>query len=210
MQEGQCATVTCFCKETSILFHNPSPRLGVFCVCPDCVGQLDWCSEKAGRATTKSNVEQPVLRLFYFDSDVTVIKGAENLVSVKLRENGETERLTSSCCWSTLACHHWAYKNCTMVIAEGCHLEGNQSIEPYCCIQTKWWRGKQEDLEHHTNNVKMVRSDHWWWPLQVYGIFLGIFRADIVNKRGTTVEALLKQAQKVIVGLPPAVLQNTN
>ena len=88
--------IICKCGEVLIKMSNGKPRRVLECCCVNCSQHLEWASIMGGPSV-------PILQtLSYWDNDIVIIRGEENLRVIVLRENGHSKRATAKCCFSTL------------------------------------------------------------------------------------------------------------
>ena len=82
------------------------------CVCIDCYQHLTWANLKGGP-------EFPtIIPLSYWDNDVQIDRGEDDLMVVMLRESGRSRRLVAKCCYSMLIIDHPSNKQFSFLLFE--------------------------------------------------------------------------------------------
>ena len=119
--------ISCFCGEVVFKMISGRPRRVIEYCCVDCFQHLGWASMNGGpQAPTIST-------LSYWENDLVVEKGENLLQVVLLREKGESLRLVSTCCHSTLMRDNPGYNSVMfMLFEEACRIKwDDMQISPY-------------------------------------------------------------------------------
>lgn len=128
-------SVLCSCGQTGLTFHGePSFRLD--CGCHDCRQAREYESTRGGPAT-----DSALSRLLYLPNDVSTTSADDlsRLCLTQLRDDAKSTRLVTTCCRSTLAVDHPAYRNMlVMVPADSCSVQGGIPA-PLARIYMKDW-----------------------------------------------------------------------
>ena len=67
----------------------------------------------------------------YWDNDIQLDRGEENLMVVILRESGRSRRLVAKCCHSTLLIDHPNYKGIQFLLFENaCKIPWDNNLDP--------------------------------------------------------------------------------
>ena len=104
--------VTCFCGEVAFTVFNGRVRMARECACNDCYQHMKWCRTVGGPDVP------PIPHGGYWDNDIQLDRGEENLMVVMLRESGRSRRLVAKCCYSTLIIDHPGYKQLSFLLFE--------------------------------------------------------------------------------------------
>ena len=106
---------------------NGRPRKVIECCCVNCFTHLE-CASMNGRHQIPT-----IPTLSYWENDLVVEKGENLLQVVLLREKGESLRLVSTCCHSTLMVDNPAYNGVMfMLFEEACRIKwDDMQISPY-------------------------------------------------------------------------------
>jgi len=117
--------VTCFCGKVAFTVFNGRVRMARECACNDCYQHMKWC-----RAVGGPDVP-PIPHGGYWDNDIQLDRGEENLMVVMLRESGRSRRLVAKCCYSTLIIDHPGYKQlCFLLFENACKIPWDNETAP--------------------------------------------------------------------------------
>ena len=117
--------VTCFCGKTAFTIFNGRVRQVRECACIDCYQHLTWAHNLGGPEFP------PILPISYWDNDVRMDRGEDNLMVVMLRESGRSRRLVAKCCHSTLMVDHINYKQLKFLLFENaCKIPWDNETDP--------------------------------------------------------------------------------
>ena len=117
--------VTCFCGKAAFTVFNGRVRKARECACNDCYQHMKWCHSVGGPDVP------PILHGGYWDNDIQMERGEENLMVVMLRESGSTKKLVSKCCYSTLIIDHPGYKQLRFLMFENaCKIPWDNETDP--------------------------------------------------------------------------------
>ena len=100
------AIVGCKCGKTKIKYTVAMPRNRLECCCVDCNDAFKWAQSKGGPTPSGRGRASDS---WYFENDITVLCGEENIVFHNLNEGYPTIRMVATCCYSTLCGDHPAY-----------------------------------------------------------------------------------------------------
>ena len=78
--------VTCFCGKVAFTVFNGRVRMARECACNDCYQHMKWCHSVGGPDVP------PILHGGYWDNDIQMERGEENLIVVMLRESSSTKK----------------------------------------------------------------------------------------------------------------------
>ncbi len=127
------ASINCRCGTVSLGLNSSTPKSAFDCCCVDCFAKNKWSCEAAGvpmPAAFQEYGKQPV-HLAYFDNQLKVLKGRENLAFNKVREKTTTTNMIASCCKSILCASSSTYKGQTLLVfPDFCPLVGADLQEP--------------------------------------------------------------------------------
>ena len=104
--------VTCFCGDVAFTVFNGRVRMARECACNDCYQHMKWC-----RAVGGPDVP-PIPHGGYWDNDIQLDRGEENLMVVMMRESGRSRRLVAKCCYSMLIIDHPSNKQFSFLLFE--------------------------------------------------------------------------------------------
>ena len=117
--------VTCICGKVAFSIFNGRVRKARECACNDCYQHMKWC-----RAVGGPDVP-PIPHGGYWDNDIQLDRGEENLMVVMLRESGRSRRLVAKCCYSTLIIDHPGYKQLSFLLFENaCKIPWDNETDP--------------------------------------------------------------------------------
>lgn len=117
--------VSCFCGETAFKVFNGRVRMARECGCIDCYQHMQWCYFMDGPEVP------PILPGGYWDNDVSIERGENNMIVVMLRKNGSSKRMVAKCCYSTLIIDHPGYKKLQFLLFENaCRIPWDNEIDP--------------------------------------------------------------------------------
>jgi len=117
--------VTCICGKVAFSIFNGRVRQARECACNDCYQHMKWC-----RAVGGPDVP-PIPHGGYWDNDIQLDRGEENLMVVMLRESGRSRRLVAKCCYSTLIIDHPGYKQLSFLLFENaCKIPWDNETDP--------------------------------------------------------------------------------
>ena len=117
--------VTCICGKVAFSIFNGRVRQARECACNDCYQHMKWC-----RAVGGPDVP-PIPHGGYWDNDIQLDRGEENLMFVMLRESGRSRRLVAKCCYSTLIIDHPGYKQLSFLLFENaCKIPWDNETDP--------------------------------------------------------------------------------
>lgn len=85
----------------------------LLCGCEDCRQALQWAHTKGGAMP----VDLP--RVYYLPSDILEVIGQDQMILVKLRADGVSERIFCRNCYSIIAIDHPDYGDSVLMIFEG-------------------------------------------------------------------------------------------
>ena len=100
-------TIKCQCGKVVIEVQNPNPRYRLQCGCCDCRQAVQWANLQGG-----PKVPNQPLDVWYFENDIKITSGKDNLKWIKLRSNG---KVISKMNWHThikFYCYLIIDKNC--------------------------------------------------------------------------------------------------
>ena len=117
--------VSCFCGKTAFTIFNGRIRMARECACIYCYQHAKWANSLGGPEVP------PILSGGYWDNDLRVEKGEENMIVVLLKESGKSKRVVSRCCYSTLMIDHPAYNRIGFALFENaCKIPWDNEIDP--------------------------------------------------------------------------------
>lgn len=166
-------TLACRCGKVCLTLAAARPTCAVECCCCDCQSTVWWCQQGEGDGssdTKNATVHQPTdtthrpATLYYFDNDITNVKGEDLLQLFKLRNDSATLRLSTKCCHSILVNVHWLYlKRRFAVIQDCCKLTyQGDTLLPYARIQTKFY-SSEEKLPSLRSGGESYKCDDLLW-----------------------------------------------
>ena len=86
---------------------------------------MKWCRAVGGPDVS------PIPHGEYWDNDIQLDRGEENLMVVMLRESGRSRRLVAKCCYSTLIIDHPGYKQLSFLLSENaCKIPSDNETDP--------------------------------------------------------------------------------
>ena len=150
--------VKCFCGEVAFTVFNGRVRMARECACNDCYQHMKWC-----RAVGGPDVP-PIPHGGYWDNDIQLDRGEENLMVVMLRESGRSRRLVAKCCHSTLLIDHPSYKGIQFLLFENaCKIPWDNDLDPPTVtrlpsdrIFMKDWDGSRGELPEFIGDPERV------------------------------------------------------
>ena len=153
--------VTCFCGEVAFTVFNGRVRMARECACNDCYQHMKWC-----RAVGGPDVP-PIPHGGYWDNDIQLDRGEENLIVVMLREGGRSRRLVAKCCYSTLIIDHPGYKQlCFLLFENACKIPWDRETDPPSVtrppidrIYMKDWDDYRGKLPEFKGNPSRIRQE---------------------------------------------------
>lgn len=117
--------VTCICGKVAFSIFNGRVRQARECACNDCYQHMKWCHAVGGPDVP------PIPHGGYWDNDIQLDRGEENLMVVMLRESGRSRRLVAKCCYSTLIIDHPGYKQLSFLLFENaCKIPWDNETDP--------------------------------------------------------------------------------
>ena len=117
--------VTCSCGKTSFTIFNGRVRKARECACIDCYQHVIWAQSKDGPQVP------PILSAGYWDNDIRVESGEENIMVILLRKDARAKRTVAKCCYSTLMIDHPGYKQLRFGLYENtCSISWDNDSEP--------------------------------------------------------------------------------
>ena len=117
--------VKCFCGKAAFTVFNGRVRKARECACIECYQHLTWANSKGGPEVPS------IIPLSYWDNDVRMDQGENNLIVVMLRESGKSKRLVAKCCYSTLMVDHIGYKRLRFLLFENaCKIPWDNETAP--------------------------------------------------------------------------------
>ena len=192
--------ISCFCGEAVFKMSNGRPRRVLECCCVDCYQHLDWASVKGGP-------QAPVIpTLSYWDNDLVVEKGEDLLQVVLLREKGESLRLVSTCCYSTLMVENPAYNGVMfMLFEEACRIQWDEiQKSPY---QTRPAESRiyAKDFEASRGKLPAFNGDperiHQTCCPPYVDKWNSLTSPTIENPKGETCQSLFAKVSNIILDL---------
>mmetsp|Transcript_27595 Transcript_27595/g.38388 ORF Transcript_27595/g.38388 Transcript_27595/m.38388 type:complete len:210 (+) Transcript_27595:52-681(+) len=120
--------VVCTCGKTEVTVGKV--RYRGLCCCIDCDGAHQWAATKGGPQHTDIGSDS-----WYFENDILISKGEENIQFFNLEKGYPTIRLVTKCCYSTLMGSHPVYQK-NVVIVYGRRLKDKPDFEQRFCIFT--------------------------------------------------------------------------
>ena len=125
---GVRAVARCVCGRNSLQFvssdaRSRAPLFHLECACCDCRQAREYEASRGGPTSASA-----LSRVFYFNNDVLPPADTSALELTQLRDDAHSTRLLTTCCRSTLAVVHPAYRSSVvMVPADSCVLEASSS-----------------------------------------------------------------------------------
>ena len=77
-------TIKCQCGKVVIKVQNPNPRYRLQCGCCDCRQAVQWANLQGG-----PKVPNQPLDIWYFENDIKITSGKDELKWIKLRSDGK-------------------------------------------------------------------------------------------------------------------------
>lgn len=99
------AKITCTCNACELTLADGKAALCILCGCEDCRQALQWGYKNGGVKP------DPLPRIYYMRSDIIDVRGRENMVVVKIREDGRSRRIHCTNCYSVLGVDHPNYND---------------------------------------------------------------------------------------------------
>lgn len=192
--------ISCFCGEVAFKMSNGRPRRVIECCCVDCFQHLEWASVNGGP-------QVPIIpTLSYWENDLVVEKGEDLLQVVLLREKGESLRLVSTCCHSTLMVDNPAYNGVMfMLFEEACRIQwDDMQMSPYetrpaeSRIFVKDFETSRGKLPEFNGDLERIHQTCWppyvdKWKSRTSPI--------LEHPKGETCQSLFTRVPKIILGL---------
>jgi len=192
--------ISCFCGGVVFRMSNGRPRHVIECCCVDCFQHLE-------RASVNGGPPVPIIpTLSYWENDLVVEKGEDLLQVVLLRENGESLRLVSTCCHSTLLVDNPAYNGVMfMLFEEACRIQwDDMQISPY---ETRPAESRIFVKDFETSSGKLPefngdqdRIHQTCWPPYV-DKWKSRTSPTLEHPKGETCQSLFTRVPKIILGL---------
>jgi hypothetical protein len=107
------AIVACKCGKTKLKFTVSMPRNRLECCCVDCNDAFKWAQSKGGPAPSGRGRASDS---WYFENDITILSGDENVQFNNLNEGYPTKRMVATCCHSVLCGDHPAYQGHVCIV----------------------------------------------------------------------------------------------
>ncbi len=153
--------VTCFCGRTAFTIFNGRVRKARECACIECYQHLTWANSKGGPEVPS------IIPLSYWDNDVRMDQGENNLIVVMLRESGKSKRLVAKCCYSTLMVDHIGYKRLRFLLFENaCKIPWDNETSPPSVtrppidrIYMKDWDDSRGELPEFKGDPSRIRQE---------------------------------------------------
>jgi hypothetical protein len=179
---------------------NGRPRRVIECCCVDCFQHLEWAAVNGGPQVST------IPTLSYWENDLVVEKGEDLLQVVLLREKGESLRLVSTCCHSTLMVDNPAYNGVMfMLFEEACRIQRNDiQISPYKTRPAES-RIFVKDIEASRGKLPEFNGDPYrihqtCWPPYVDN-WKSRTSPTLEHPKGETCQSLFTKVPKIILGL---------
>jgi len=97
--------IACTCGACELALANGKATLHMLCGCEDCRQALQWGYKNGGTKPA------PLPRIYYMRSDIIDVKGRDQMIVVKLREDGAVRRVYCTRCYSILGHVHAIFNN---------------------------------------------------------------------------------------------------
>ena len=126
----------CTCGSVALRFLRRTPVMHLECGCVDCRQAHEVVASRGGPPTP----HPPLQQLLYFANHVAPLSSEEleHVRLTKLRADGRSTRLETTCCHSILAVTHPAYQNNVVMVPSGaCDLDA-PALSPLARIYMDW------------------------------------------------------------------------